>query len=321
MDLRQLRHFMALATQLNFTRAAEVACITQSAFSRSIQGLESDLGCALVERGSRGVVLTKKGEELYLRAARLLADANHLRDSLGASSALAVDGGSLRFGSGPLVIARLVPDALATFMGHFPRTTVDLKVDKPSTLLGLLDDGEISFLVADLRHMEIGTRHLVRPLRFRRFGVFCRRGHPLVSVAEPSFGQLLHYPRVASMLPKELLGALNERWGLDGPTLNMETVYNDLLAKIVGRSDAVAVAPVEMIEPLVKGGEFQWLRCVDEPALFQDGGACIGIVQRCEHTLSEAARCMIEALLDADDDLPEPLAGKAVYNLTNQLAL
>ncbi|MBD1552288.1 LysR family transcriptional regulator [Pseudomonas typographi] len=320
MDLRQLRHFMALATQLNFTRAAELACITQSAFSRSIQGLESDLGCSLVQRSSRGVVLTKKGEELYLRAARLLADANHLRDSLGAG-ALPGDGASLCFGSGPLVIARLVPDALATFLGHFPRATVDLKVDKPSTLLALLDEGEISFLIADLRHMEIGTRHLVRPLRFRRFGVFCRRGHPLAALAEPSFGQIAHYPRVASMLPKELLAALNQRWGLEGPAVNMETSYNDLLGKIVRRSDAVAIAPQEMIEPLVQSGHFHWLRCTDEPPLFEDGGACLGIVQRSEQPLSEAARCMIEALLDADDSLPETTPGKAAYNLTNQLAL
>ena len=320
MDLRQLRHFMALATHLNFTRAADIACITQSAFSRSIQGLESELGCALVERSSRGVVLTAKGEALRVRAARLLEDASNLRDEMGAGEPEDA-AQQLRFGSGPLVTARLVPEALGRFLTRFPKAEVDLRVEKPSILLALLDEGEISFLVADLRHMEIGTRHLVRPLRFRRFGVFCRAGHPLVEEAQLAFARLGHYPKVASMLPCELRAVLCGLWGRDGAALNMETSYNDLLPKIVASSDSLGVAPLEMIEPLLESGHFRLLRCSDAPPLFLDGGACLGIVQRSEQPLSEAARCMIDALLDADDSLSDELVDAPAYSLINQLAL
>ena len=320
MDLRQLRHFMALATHLNFTRAAEIACITQSAFSRSIQGLESELGCPLVERSSRGVVLTAKGEALRVRAARLLTDASNLRDDIGAGDP-ADASLQLRFGCGPLVTARLVPEALGRFLTRFPKAEVDLRVDKPSNLLDLLDQNEISFLVADLRHMEIGTRHLVRPLRFRRFGVFCRIGHPLGEEAQLGFARLAHYPKVASMLPCELRAVLSGLWGRDGAALSMETSYNDLLPKVVACSDSLGIAPREMIEPLLDSGRFRQLHCSDAPSLFLEGGACLGIVQRSEQPLPEAARCMIEALLDADDSLSDELVGAPAYSLINQLAL
>ncbi|WP_455925529.1 LysR family transcriptional regulator [Pseudomonas putida] len=320
MDLRQLRHFMALATHLNFTRAADSACITQSAFSRSIQGLESELGCVLVERGSRGIVLTAKGVALRERAARLLDDANALRDDIRVHEPDR-DSGWLRFGAGPLVMTRLVPEALGAFVTAFPRAQVDLKVDKPSHLLALLDEGDISFLVADLRHMEIGTQHLVRPLRFRRFGVFCRTGHPLLAAVPASFADLAGYPRVSTKLPHELRAVLERLWGREGPALNLETPSNEVLAGMVTGSDTLAVAPLEMIEPLLHSGRFQRLACHDEPPLFQDGGACLGIVQRAELPLSETARCMIEALLDADDTLPDELAGAPAYHFMSQVAL
>ncbi len=53
MDLRQLRYFIALAEHRSFVRAADAMGITQPAFSRSIQGLEQELGCQLVDRGSK----------------------------------------------------------------------------------------------------------------------------------------------------------------------------------------------------------------------------------------------------------------------------
>lgn len=300
MDLRQLRHFLALARHLNFTRAAEAACITQSAFSRSIQGLESELGGPLVERGSRGVLLTAKGEALRVRASRLLDEASNLRDEMAADRHSA-SGSRLSFGVGPLVAARLVPEALAAFVGHFAQTALDVRVGKPSELLELLDEGEISFLVADLRHMDIGTRYLVKPLRFRRFGLLCRSGHPLLRQAAPRFRQLVDYPRVSAMLPLELRGLLQEQWSGQGPALNLETQHNDLLPPLVAGSDSIAVVQLEVIDSLTRSGGFQRLRCVDEPALLRDGGACFVIVQRADQLLGAEARRMIETLEEVDE--------------------
>lgn len=306
MDLRQLRHFLALARHLNFTRAAEAACITQSAFSRSIQGLESELGGPLVERGNRGVILTAKGEALRVRASRLLDDASSLRNEMAASPSTPAS--QLSFGAGPLVAARLVPEALAAFVADFAHTALDVRIGKPSELLELLDNGTISFLIADLRHMEIGTRYLVKPLRFRRFGMVCRTAHPLLRQTGLRFGQLVDYPRVSSMLPLELRSLLQDQWGQGGPALNLETQYNDLLPALIAGSDSIGVLQLEVIETLTRSGEFQRLRCIDEPALLRDGGACFVIVQRTDQPLGAEARSLIETLLEIDGTPDTPRA-------------
>src|ERR1700755_341308 len=74
MDLRQLRYLVALADELNFTRAAAREHIAQPALSQQIRRLEDEVGVALVERTTRHVSLTEAGELLVVRARRILAE-------------------------------------------------------------------------------------------------------------------------------------------------------------------------------------------------------------------------------------------------------
>src|SRR6201996_7750965 len=74
MELRQLRYLVALAEELNFTRAAEREHVAQPALSQQIRRLEDEVGLALVERTTRHVSLTEAGEVLVVRARRVLAE-------------------------------------------------------------------------------------------------------------------------------------------------------------------------------------------------------------------------------------------------------
>ena len=64
MELRQLRHFLALAEERSITRAARRELIVQSGLSNSLQALERELGTPLYIRGTRPVRLTAAGEAL-----------------------------------------------------------------------------------------------------------------------------------------------------------------------------------------------------------------------------------------------------------------
>ena len=70
LDFRQLRNFVALVEYGSFNRAAEAVCLSQSAFSRSIQALEQSVGHPLFDRQSKLPTLTLHGQKLLPYARR-----------------------------------------------------------------------------------------------------------------------------------------------------------------------------------------------------------------------------------------------------------
>jgi len=81
MDLRQLRYFIAVARERNFTRAAERLHIAQPPLSRQIQSLEEELGVPLLIRNSRPVRLTDAGRLFYEQAMQVLARVEQMQAS------------------------------------------------------------------------------------------------------------------------------------------------------------------------------------------------------------------------------------------------
>jgi acetyl esterase/lipase len=73
-ELRHLRAFVAVAEELNFSRAAERLFVSQPALSRQIRSLERLMGCELLERSTHSVELTLPGEALLDRARSVLRD-------------------------------------------------------------------------------------------------------------------------------------------------------------------------------------------------------------------------------------------------------
>jgi DNA-binding transcriptional LysR family regulator len=84
MELRHLEHFLAVAEERSFTRAAARIHLVQSALSVSVKSLERELGAQLFDRTTHSVQLTDAGAALVVEARRTLAAADAARDAVAA---------------------------------------------------------------------------------------------------------------------------------------------------------------------------------------------------------------------------------------------
>lgn len=109
--LRQLRAFLAVAEERNFTHAADRLGIGQPALTRTVRALEETVGARLLERTTRRVALTEDGRALYADIGPLLA---RLDDALRAVGGRAL----LRLG-----FTSLLPDRCAALTGAFEAAT------------------------------------------------------------------------------------------------------------------------------------------------------------------------------------------------------
>lgn len=124
-EVRQLDHFVAVAEELSFTRAARRLSYVQSALSVSIRALEQDLGVRLFDRSTHGVALTDAGEALLPSARHTLASVEHTRDL--AAALKGVLRGTLRIGIMQAFGYLDVPALLGRFHREHPHVEIEMR--------------------------------------------------------------------------------------------------------------------------------------------------------------------------------------------------
>ena len=197
-ELRQLRHFVALIEFRNFTAAALAMKISQPAFSRSIQSLEQTVGARLINR-QNPLEPTKRGLLVLEHARQLINQSQDLVNDIAAFDEK--ESGEIRFGLGPAPAAWLLPQVMGVFTKNYPRVRQLFRVDNWQALGEKLQSGEFSFIVADSRNFEFDTRFQVLPLIRHRWGFCCRSQHPLASPSEIPVLPLFIFPVAATSSP------------------------------------------------------------------------------------------------------------------------
>jgi DNA-binding transcriptional LysR family regulator len=72
MELKQLRHFLAVSELGSFSTAAVFLSVAQPVLSRQVRCLEEELGIEVLYRNGRGIVLTEAGEILHTYAKQIV---------------------------------------------------------------------------------------------------------------------------------------------------------------------------------------------------------------------------------------------------------
>ena len=146
MELRHLRHFLALSELGNFRMASERVHLTQQAVSKSIAQLEDRIGARLFERDGRGVHLTPVGELLLPHARAISAELKHFDDEFDAFCG--ARSGRLAVGATPTLLGDVVPDVLQRLHHARPQLVLAVVSGNWATLLDRLLLGDIDVVVS-----------------------------------------------------------------------------------------------------------------------------------------------------------------------------
>jgi DNA-binding transcriptional LysR family regulator len=232
MDLRSLRHVVALSRHLSFRKAAEDLRLSQSALSRSIQAVERRAQTRLFDRDRSGVRLTAVGRAFVDRAEMLLRDADDLdrqlrRFAVGAQ-------GEVVFGMAPVLAAALAPAVLSETLNAVPDLRCRVFVRGVDALLPLLECEQIEFLVCSERLIPDETP--VKGTLLGRFptSLLVRAGHPLLT--GPVEGR--SFPLITSAVLAEQGVASTAVEFLEGPP-HLILEDHAALLRITETSDAV----------------------------------------------------------------------------------
>ncbi|CAG8864552.1 hypothetical protein PS627_01087 [Pseudomonas fluorescens] len=297
-DLRQLRHFIALVEHRSFVAAATAVNLSQSAFSRSIQTLEHNVGCRLVDRASKELQPTRQGLLVLEHSRRLVHGAHDLANEINQFNGATT--GVVRFGSGPAPAGGLVPRAVARFVGEYPQARTCFQVDNWQVLNRRLIAEDIEFFVADTRQFEADPDYQVHKLTPQRWHFCCRAGHPLTKLGQVQAIDLFDYPLAATFRPPNIRKVLADLSGRQDFAPSVECEHGYALLNVVLHSDTIGIACSGNLRPYQMEGGLVALELVDL-AVEQDAFYTrYGIVSRVGYGLSPLAQGLVRQLIACD---------------------
>ncbi|MEU3547957.1 LysR substrate-binding domain-containing protein [Streptomyces longwoodensis] len=146
MELRHLQHFVAVAEDQHFTRAAERLMVSQSGLSASIRALERELRAPLFVRTTRRVTLTEAGRALLGEAERILAQVRAAHEAVAAVQG--VLRGTLALGTEQCIAGVHVAGLLAAFRRRHPDVEIRLRQYGSGTLAEEVAAGRLDLAFA-----------------------------------------------------------------------------------------------------------------------------------------------------------------------------
>lgn len=245
---RSLGHLIALAEERRISRAATRVHLSPSAFSRSIQSVEDDLGLKLFERNKNGVTLTAAGEAILGHARAL--DFENKRFELNLDLLRRGDFDQVRIGAGPLPASVIVPELLREMHTQTPHLMIHVEFGNMAVLIERLDKNEIDICLGDIRYVGASEdRYASRKLAINRMVVCCRSGHPLAGAGRVTPRDLQTHRLALSRVSPAIDRELHACFGLDASEkIPMVVACDDVrvLASLVATTDLIGILPAQV---------------------------------------------------------------------------
>jgi DNA-binding transcriptional LysR family regulator len=242
--LAQLSHFVAVAEELHFGRAAERLHMTQPPLSRQIQLLEKALDVRLFDRTSRSVTLTPAGKTFLDDARRILQQAD--RAALSVRKAAEGKSGLLRVGFTAGSVFSGLTSILARTRSAIPGVEIELRELVTTLQIDALTDGslDVGLLRPPTTRPDLSSRALVREDLVIALpkGSPLDRGDTVVDVADLDGAPLVMYTPIEARYFYDLLSSVFHQAGVAPTPVHHLSQIHSILA-LVDLGWGVALVP------------------------------------------------------------------------------
>lgn len=238
MELRQLRYFIAVAEELNFSRAAKRLHITQPPLSMQIQNLENELEVVLFNRTNRSVELTEAGIRFYQDIVKIIDSLESSIENVKRIHRGKL--GSLRVGFVGSATYDILPAVLRDFRQQYPDVQVHLSELSTPAQLEALRQNEID--VGVLRPPVPGDTLHTEIVSIDPCVLAVPKQHPLLELKEVTLAELKPYPFVL-LSPKTWPGLYTEILGLCHPIIQQEALEFQTVIGLVAAGIGIAIVP------------------------------------------------------------------------------
>ncbi len=240
-DLKDLSLFRHIVEAGSITGGAERANLALAAASARIRGMEEDLGAALLLRSRNGVTPTAAGRMLLQHARIMLAQAERLREDLGAFAGGSA--GEIRLLSNTNAILEFLPDALGAFLSAHPRMSVVLEERLSDEIVGLVAEGvaDIGIVAGTVQTGGLETF----PFRSDRFVVVTGPSHPLARRDSVAFVEVLEHDLVGLDRSSALQRFLSAKAAALGQTIRLRVQLRsfDGVCRLVEAGVGIGIIP------------------------------------------------------------------------------
>lgn len=251
MDLRQLRHFVSVAEELHFGRAAERLGMTQPPLSQSIQMLEEELKVRLFERTKRSVMLTPVGAQWLPHARKVLEEAAALPGIAARLSRGEI--GALRLAFVSIADYNVLPLLISRYKALYPQVDVSLKEETSDLQIEALLDGSIDAGLVipppqPAIHSSLTYKPLVReplvaavPMGWVKSGRVAG-GNVTLSLKDILDEPLILFPRRSAPVLHDAITNFYSRNGAT-PRIGQEAIQMQTIISLVSAGLGIALVP------------------------------------------------------------------------------
>jgi DNA-binding transcriptional LysR family regulator len=266
MELRQIRHFLALMETRSYWRAAQECNLTPQALSKSIRRFEEMLGVRLFDRDTRSVKPTLFADEIVTYARNIDAEARSLRRALDA--VLGAGTHKLVIGTGAAAATKIVAEAVLAVQRVSPKTDVTVFEGTFETLMPPLIAGRIDMVVTIMTTDTVDRLVDYRVLKVERYHVYGRASHPLAGASKVPLRRVLDYPWITGADRDLVADSVEASFGAVGLEPPQPTTHTDSVSFAISallQSDALFILPSEMVRREVESGRIVPIDVDTEP--------------------------------------------------------